>query len=179
MMSKTNNFVFIVLHIIAWLIFVGLSVEAGGYVVNFFFSVYKPELIPNLYQKLDITNLYSNSPLAFFGLYGFILFVSILKACLFYTVVILMHKINMEKPFSSLVASKISRISVITVTIGLMSYIALQISKNLSHHGLETGAIYEIWADSKAFILMGAVIYIIATIFKKGMELQNENDLTV
>jgi len=26
---------------------------------------------------------------------------------------------------------------------------------------------------------MGAVIYIIATIFKKGIDIQNENDLTV
>ena len=29
------------------------------------------------------------------------------------------------------------------------------------------------------FILMGAVIYIIATIFKKGVDIQNENDLTI
>ena len=37
----------------------------------------------------------------------------------------------------------------------------------------------QFWADSQAFILMAAVIYIIATIFKKGVEIQNENDLTV
>ena len=37
----------------------------------------------------------------------------------------------------------------------------------------------QFWADSQAFILMGAVIYIIATIFKKGVDIQNENDLMV
>ncbi len=91
-MSKTNNFVFKALHIVAWLIFVGLCIEAGGLIVNFIFSLYKPEFIPNLYQKLDLTEMYK---------------------------------------------------------------------------------------DSQTFILMGAVIYIIATIFKKGVDIQNENDLTV
>jgi hypothetical protein len=37
----------------------------------------------------------------------------------------------------------------------------------------------QFWEDSQAFILMAAVVYIIATIFKKGVEIQNENDLTV
>ena len=51
-MSKRNNFVFIGLHIIAWVIFVGLCVEAGGLIVNFIFSLYKPEFIQNLLKVL-------------------------------------------------------------------------------------------------------------------------------
>ena len=57
-MSKTNNFVFWGLYTVAWLIFVGLSIEAGGLIVNFFFSLYKPEFVQNLYQKLDLTEIY-------------------------------------------------------------------------------------------------------------------------
>ncbi|MBN2666855.1 MAG: DUF2975 domain-containing protein [Bacteroidales bacterium] len=37
----------------------------------------------------------------------------------------------------------------------------------------------QFWVDSQAFILMAAVVYVIATIFKKGLEIQNENDLTI
>ena len=37
-MTKTNNFVFKALYIIAWLIFVGLSIEAGGLLVSIFLS---------------------------------------------------------------------------------------------------------------------------------------------
>jgi uncharacterized membrane protein YedE/YeeE len=47
------------------------------------------------------------------------------------------------------------------------------------HHGFVTDSLNKFWADSQAFILMGAVIYIIAIIFKKGVAIQNENDLTV
>ncbi|MBK7097508.1 MAG: DUF2975 domain-containing protein [Sphingobacteriales bacterium] len=178
-MSKTNNFVFIVLHVVAWLIFVGLSIEAGGLIVNFFFSLYKPEFVQILYQKLDLIQMYKESKLSFFGIYSFILIISILKAVLFYTVVILMHKINLSKPFSTYVSRQISRISYYTLSIGLLSYIAKELTKDLIHYGFDTDNLNQFWADSQAFILMGAVIYIIATIFKKGVDIQNENDLTV
>jgi len=178
-MSKTNNFVFWSLYIVAWVIFVGLSIEAGGLVVNFFFSLYKPEFVQNLYQKLDLTEMYNDSRLAFFGIYSFILIVSILKACLFYIVIRLMHKMDLSKPFSTFVAKQFSQISYYTLSIGLLSYIARELAKNLTHYGFVTDNLNQFWADSQAFILMGAVIYIIATIFKKGVDIQNENDLTV
>ena len=178
-MSKTNNFVFWGLYIVAWLIFVGLSIEAGGLIVNFFFSLYKPEFVQNLYEKLDLSEIYKSSRLAFFGIYSFILTISILKAFLFYIVIRLMQKMDLSKPFSTFVATQIKLISYYTLSIGLLSSIASQLARNLMHHGFVTDNLNRFWTDGQAFILMGAVIYIIATIFKKGVDLQNENDLTV
>jgi hypothetical protein len=175
---KTAN-VFRILHIVAWVIFVGLCVEAGGLLVNFFFSLYKPEFIQNLYQKLDLTEMYHRSNGAFFGMYGFILVISILKAYLFYIVVILMHKMDLSKPFNTFVAKQISKIGYATFSIGILSYIAGQTAKGLQRLGFVIDNLNQFWVDSQAFILMGAVIYIIATIFKKGVEIQTENDLTV
>jgi hypothetical protein len=178
-MSKTNNFVFWSLYIVAWLIFVGLSIEAGALVVNFFFSLYKPEFVQNLYQKLDLSEMHKASRSVYFGIYSFILAISILKAWLFYIVINLMHKMDLTKPFNTFVARQISRISYYTLIIGLLGYIARQFANNLMHHGYVTDSLIQFWPDSQAFILMGAVIYIIATIFKKGVDIQNENDLTV
>lgn len=178
-MSKTNNFVFKALLIIAWIIFVGLCIEAGGLVVNFFFSLFKPEFVPKLYQKLDLTPLYEKSAAAFLGSYGFILAIALLKAGLFYLVTRLMHKLDLSKPFSPFVARQISLISYCTLLIGLFSYIARQVTKGLTHYGYRIDNLNQFWEDSQAFILMGAVIYIIATIFKKGIEIQTENDFTV
>ena len=178
-MSKTNNFVFWVLHIVAWLIFVGLSIEAGGLIVNFIFSLCNPEFIPNLYQKLDLIQMYKSNSMAFFGVYSFILIISILKAVLFYTVIILMLKMDLSKPFSTFVARQISQISYYTLSIGLLSYIARQLVKNLTHYGYAIDNLNQFWVDSEAFIVMGAVVYIIAIIFKKGVEIQTENELTV
>ena len=103
-MSQTNNFVFKGLHIVAWVIFVGLCIEAGGLIVNFIFSIYKPEFVQNLYQKLDLSEMYKRSKLAFFGMYSFILFISLLKAYLFYMVIRLLSKLNLSKPFNGFVS---------------------------------------------------------------------------
>lgn len=178
-MPKRNNFVFKGLHIIAWIIFVGLCIEAGGLIVNFVFSIYKPEFVQRLYQKLDLSDMYNRGKWAFFSMYSFILIVTLLKACLFYIVVRLMHKIDLSNPFNSFVSEQITKVSYCTFSIGILSHIARQAAKNVQHHGFAIDNLNQFWADSQAFILMAAVIYVIATIFKKGVEMQNEIDLTV
>ena len=178
-MSKGNNIVFNGLKIVAWVIFVGLCIEAGGLIVNFIFSLYKPEFVQNLYQKLDLSDMYERSKWVFFGMYSFILVISILKAYLFYVVIRLTSNFNLSKPFNSFVSQQISQISYFTLSIGLLSFLARQTANNLLHRGFEINTLNQFWVDSQAFILMGAVIYVIATIFSKGVEIQNENDLTV
>jgi hypothetical protein len=178
-MSKRNKFVFIALQIVAWVIFVGLCIEAGALIVNFILSLFKPEIVHNLYQKLDLSQMYNLNKWVFFSMYSFILFISILKACLFYVVIRLLLKLDLTRPFNSYVAYQIKTLSYFTLSIGLISYIAREIAKSIQHYGFEIEALNQFWADSQAYILMAAVIYVIATIFSRGVEMQNENDLTV
>ncbi len=177
-MKKFNNIVFTALYIISWVIFVGLSIEAGGLIVNFVFSIFKPEFVGNLYQKLDLSKMYQQSKWVFYGIFSFVLFIAVLKAMLFYSLIDLLNKIDLAKPFSNFVSQKIIQISYYTFSIGIFSHIAKELTKYLSHH-FEIDKLNQFWEDSGAFILMSAVVYIIAAIFKKGIEIQNENDLTV
>jgi hypothetical protein len=174
-----TRFIFQVLHVIAWIFFVGLCIEAGGIIVNFIFSIYNPEFVSKLYQKLDLSELYNRSKWIFFSMYSFIIVIALLKVLLFYTVIMLLLKLDLSKPFSSFVSTQISQISYYTLSIGIMCLIAAQSTKNLDHHGYLVERLYQFWNDGQAFILMSAVVYVISTIFKKGVELQNENDLTV
>lgn len=178
-MSNNNNFVFKALHVIAWVIFVGLCIEAGALIVNFIYSLFKPEVVGNLYQKLDLSKMYQRSNLVYFGVYGFILAIAILKAVLFYVVIELLQKLDLAKPFSPFAAGKIKDISYYTFSIGMISYIAKEVTKNLVHHGYEPDKLNHFWEDAQAFILMAGIVFVIAQIFQKGIELQNENDLTV
>ena len=178
-MKKTNTFVFISVKIVAWLIFVGLCIEAGALIVNFVYSIFKPEIVGKLYQKLDLQEMYQLSKWVFFSMFSFVLVVSLLKAYLFYLVILLVTKFDLSKPFNEFVSEKISQISYFTFSIGFVSYIARQTGKNITNKGIDTQMLNQFWVDSQAFILMSAVIYIIAIIFKKGIDLQNENDLTV
>lgn len=174
-----NNLIFTILHVIAWLIFVALCIEAGALIVNFVFSVFKPEVVGNLYQKLDLSILYKQSQLVFYGMYSFVLFISVLKALLFYVVIELLLKLDLTSPFSSFVSNKISKISHYVFSIGILSFIARQIANSLQLQGYQIDKLSQFWVDSSAFILMSAIIYIISVIFKRGIEIQTENELTV
>ena len=44
-MSQGNNLVFKGLRIVVWIIFIGLSIEAGGLIINFILSLVKPDLV--------------------------------------------------------------------------------------------------------------------------------------
>lgn len=178
-MSTANNVIFKVLLVVAWLIFIGLSIEAGGLIVNFIVSLVNPSFVPNLYQKLDLTYIYKDSPFPFYGIYSFILTLAILKCVLFYIVVRMMHKMDLSKPFDTYVSRQISLISYYALSVGFISYMAKEVTRNLAHHGYDIASLNPFWGDSEAYVFMGAVVYIIATIFKKGVELQNENELTV
>jgi hypothetical protein len=178
-MSNANKYVFYGLRVVAWIIFIGLCIEAGALLVNFVISIYNPEIVSRLYEKLDLSELFAYSENAYYGVYSFILAVALLKAYLFYVVIELVSKLSLSKPFSDYVADKINKISYYTFSIGLISYIGKETAKHFGHRGIELDALNKFWADSEAFILMAAVIYVIAQIFKRGIEIQNENDLTI
>ncbi len=178
-MNKKTGFVIKFLQIVAWIIFVGLCIETGALVVNFMYSLFNPLVLKNLYNKLDLSAMYEQSQFVFFLTYGFILSISFLKAFLFYEVIKLIGKLDLQMPFSVFVSNQISRIRTVTFTIGLLSIIATKVVHNFSEKGFDVNQLNEYWTDGKAFILMSAVLIIIATIFKRGIELQSENDLMV
>lgn len=178
-MLKQTNFVFKGLTIVSWIIFVGLCIEAGAMIVNFIFSLYNPEFVSKLYQKLDLSEMYQQSKKVYYWMYSFVLVLSILKSILFYIVISLLWTIDMSKPFSSFVSKHISQISYFTFSIGIVSFIAKTSANKLQNQGFEMDILQQFWCDSQAYILMSAVVYVISSIFKKGVEMQIENDLTV
>ena len=178
-MTIKSEWVFKGLQVIAWIIFVALCIEAGALLVNFVYSIFKPAVIGHLYQKLDLTGIYARSEWAFYSVYSLILAIALLKAVLFYLVIVLTGKFNLEKPFSEVIAQQILRISYFIFSIGLLSYIARETINGLVKRGWEMQSLDSFWNDSQAFMMMAAIVYIIAHIFSKGVELQTENDLTV
>lgn len=178
-MSKTDYTLFIVLQVFAWIIFVALCIEAGGLLVNFAFSLFGPEMLPKLYNKLDLTGVFTRNSSAFYGLYSFILVIAFLKAALFYEVIKLTQTLKLDHPFTLTVARQIAKISYFTLSIGLLSFMGRQFAKQVERSGITTSGLEVFWHDSQAFVLMAAVIYVISAIFKRGVELQDEHDLTV
>lgn len=178
-MSIKNKWVFTCLQIISWIIFVGVTIEAAALLVNFVFSLFKPEMVGRLYEKLDLSAVYAQSKWSYFQLYSLVLFIAFLKAMLFYQVIKLVTKFDWSKPFSNAVSQRITKISHYTWLVGLASFVARATTKRLDHLDYNLDQLDRFWEDTGAFLTMGAVVYVIAIIFAKGVELQTENDLTV
>lgn len=178
-MLPKGHVVFKGLTILAWVIFVGLCVDAGGLIVNCVVSVFAPDSVQYLYQKLDLTEVYGHSKLTFMIIYTFILAIAFFKSYLFYVVIQLLSKLDLQNPFNVRVSKQILLISYLTFAIGIGSYSAKQIVQLISSYEQTVQALDQFWVDSQAFIMMAAVIYVVATIFNHGVQLQHENDLTV
>lgn len=178
-MSKKNNFIWKAIQTICWLIFAGYSVQTGALMFNFVYSLFNPVATHNLHLGLDLSQLYSNSQLVYVFVFVLIIVISALKAFVFFIVLKLFKKLNLVKPFSENVSSIISKITYYAFAIGIISIISQQLIQRLIQKGFNVGVVERYWNDGGTYLMMSAILFVIALIFQKGIELQNENDLTV
>jgi hypothetical protein len=87
--------------------------------------------------------------------------------------------LNIEAPFSLAIAKIIEKISYEAFSIAIISVVANQYAKKLIQEGYEISETNVYWNDTAAFLMMAAIVYVIAQIFNRGIELQQENDLTI
>ena len=178
-MSKKNDAILKVLNVVSWIIFIGLCIEAGALIFNFILTLFKPIATQNIYKGLNLSEMYENKFPHFVAMMSFAVVLSVLKAYLFYLVVKIFMKLNLVKPFTVEIAKLIEKISFEAFAIAIVSIIAHEYTKRLIQSGYEVSQIEKYWNDTAAFLMMAAIIYVISQIFSKGIELQNENDLTV
>jgi len=178
-MSPKTDLVIKFLQVISWIIFIGLSILAGTLLFNFVFVQFNPFGTKNLYMGLDLSELFQQDEVLFTILFGLAIGVTTLKAISFYHITRIFEKLTLVKPFSEAMYQLISKISSFILLTGILGALSHQFSKGLEKRGYEVTAANQFWDDYSAFLMMAAVVFVIAQIFKKGLELQSENDLTV
>ncbi|MBA4250407.1 MAG: DUF2975 domain-containing protein [Chlorobiaceae bacterium] len=178
-MSKRNNFIWKGIQVICWLIFLGYCIQTGALLFNFIFSLFKPIATHNLHLGLDLSELYDKSISNYTLVFALIIAISALKAYVFFIALKLFKSLNLVKPFSENVSAIITKITYLTFSIGIISIIAQELVSRLSEKGYNCGLAERYWDDGGAYLAMTAILFAIALIFNKGIELQKENDLTV
>lgn len=182
MQSKTN-FLLKMLHIVSWILFIGLCIEAGGYLVNGFMVLFvNSNIAQNFWGKVNLGDLYHFNVSYFIMLVCIIIITAVLKAILFYRIVKLFHdkKINLSQPFNTSMGRSIFNMSYLTLGIGMFSYIGAKYVAGFSNQGIKLPELQSLkLAGSDVWLFMGFTLLVFANIFKKGIEIQNENQLTV
>ncbi|MOA10052.1 hypothetical protein D3C78_1299230 [compost metagenome] len=108
-----------------------------------------------------------------------IAFLSGLKAYIFYFIINIFLKINFVHPFSKEIASLIDKISYTALLCGIVGIMTDSYTEWLTKNGVELSAVQKYLGGTSEFLFLAAVVFLIAQIFKKGIELQSENELTI
>jgi hypothetical protein len=179
-MKSNTKLVLKVLHVVFWILFIGICIKTGAIVTSFFVSLFiNPEGAKNLYMGLDLANLYYFDRQQYISFVSLIIFLWCLKAYIFYMVIRIFLKINMMNPFSTEVSLIISRISYVAIIIGAGTLVANGYCDWLIKKGVGLPDLQAYLGGAVEFLLLGAIIFMISQVFKRGIEIQSENELTV
>jgi hypothetical protein len=182
-MKTTLPYSFKLLHVVSWILFVGLAIDAGGYLTNMLYTLFvNPACATGFWGYLDVSDLYAYNVNLFGCFTVLLLVVSLLKTILFYQTLSLFHqkKINPSKPFNESLKKYLFQFAYIALGIGLCCYAGKSLTYWLTQQGVSMPALEKLKFDgSDVWLFMGITLLVFAQLFTKGIELQSENDLTV
>lgn len=171
------------LYVLSWIIFIGVCIEAGGYIFNALFTFFiNPEAAKSSWDGINLSELYQFDPGYFLVVSFFMIIVAVMKALMFYLIVKVLHdkKLDMSQPFNQEVGTFIFKLSYLALGIGLFSYWGNKNCKWLMTKGVAMPDIqYLNLGGADVWLFMAVILFVIAHIFKRGIEIQTENELTV
>lgn len=182
-MSRKTNFVFKVLQVVSWIIFVGLCIQAGGFIFNTVFTLLlNPAGASKFWTEVDLAALYHFNQSHYVTLTVLMCIVAVLKAILFYHIVLVFHskKIDLARPFNHSLKKFIDLVATISCGIGLFSLLGAGFTKNLIEDGLQMPNVADLsFGGGDVWWFTSVILLVIGQIIKKGIEMQQENELTI
>lgn len=178
-MIKTTNTLLWIIQVISTVTFFGLCLQAAGLIFFSFYYMINPENSADMILGKDMADLFGLVKMDFAILFGLTLSIPVLKAFAFYYTIKIFSTLNLVKPFSEEIAILFSRISYLILGVAILGTIAFRYSEWLKVKGIELDQLERWWDDSNAYLLVGCILFVIAQVFKKGLEIQSENELTV
>ena len=182
MQITTKQFLTFLL-VLAWIIFLGLCVVAGGIVFNTIFWLVKDgNGHLNFWEGADFTSLYHYDKGHFMVQTLLMSIVAILKALMFYFIVRLAYnkKVSLSQPFNRNTQLFIFRVSYLTLLIGLFSNGGSNYGKWLAEKGIAMPDVQQLYFNgADIWLFMSVTLFVIGHLFKRGIDIQSENELTV
>jgi len=174
MKSKTET-ILIVLNTLVWIVFVGLMVETGAILISFIISLVKPEDAKNLYKDVDLLELRRSGIVAYFFLVSVLIGLTAVKSFSAYLVLKILTQIKLENPFKIEIAQLMEKISYYILAVWVVSILLKMTIEIL----VQKHFLLRISSESGEYLFLAGIIFIFAQVFKKGIEIQSENELTV
>jgi hypothetical protein len=182
-MTISTTLILKILLVLSCIIFVGLCIEAGGFIFSAFYTlVINPVNAAYFWEKNDLSSLYKYDPGHFFAEALLISIAAVLKVCMFYLIVKILNdkKLNISQPFNKEVRLFIIKMSCLAFGIGLFTNWGVKYTEWLVKQGVKMpDTLHLRLGGADVWLFMSVILFIIAQIFKRGIEIQAENELTV
>ena len=177
MKSKTET-ILTVSKILAFMGMVWYSILWGSRLTTLVASFINPEWAKRTYDvDLTLFSIREHN----IGYYVFAMCLTIavfaLKAIIWYVVFALLSKLKLQTPFSVEVEKKLERIAYLMLGVWIVGTIFWKTC--LYYVSTDTGIRLAMNSSESEYLFMAAMIYIISQVFKRGIEIQEENQLTV
>ena len=163
------------MRIVSWVIFVGLLIQTGTYLVKYLLNLAEPDKAILTFDRIDVSAIleysfmdYSVQVLMAVASFG-------INALIWYQLIKVFSELDINNPFGIDLVKKLEMISYILAGSAAISFFYNMHTEIIMLHidgfyGLEV---------PNTSILIAVVVYIISQIFRRGVEIQNENKLTV
>src|ERR1700759_1524370 len=173
-MKITTNQILKILHVVSWIIFVGVCIEAGGCIFSAFYTlVINPVNASTFWAGNDLSGLYKFDPGHFFAETLLISIPQVMKAYMFYLIVKILNenKLDLSQPFSADVRFFMIKVSRLSLGIGFFSECGVKYTGWLVTKGIKMPDTQQLHLGGPdVWLFMGITLYVIAQIFKKGIE---------
>lgn len=179
----TTRQVLLVLQILSWIIFVGVSIEAGGYLFNIVYtSVYRPEVAAHFWGGIDLSAVFAYDKGQFIVITSIMALVALLKATLMYQIVAMLaaNRLDMDQPFTNALRKFIALMAYMALAIGFFSNYGANYRQWLLEKQIAMPELQQMnLGGGDVWFFMAVILFVIAQIVKRGIEIQNENNLTI
>ena len=172
-----------ILLVLSWILFVGICIEAGGCIFSAFYTlIINPVNAAHFWEGNDLSALYNYDPGHFLAETLLISIASVMKACLFYFIVKILNekKLNMSQPFNNEMRRFMMKACWLSFGIGLFTLAGVRYTEWLTKMGVKMPDTQHLHLGGPdVWLFMAVTLFVIAQIFKRGIEIQSENELTV
>lgn len=163
-----------IMHVFAWIAFIGLSIKAGAIIISYLVSLGNEEASKVLYEGMNLVAYKQNSLVHYSIIVWYRVIQFSLQAYIAFLVVRLLSNLNINRPFN-LNALKAMQ----TISYSLLLMWAIVVAHNIHVGILEASTGIKATLLSSEFIYIAGIVYVFSLLFKRGLELQSENDLTI
>lgn len=175
-MTLTNSTILKVMHVLFWIVFIGLCIQTGALITSFLVSLFvSANGAKDLYLGLNLYALYEFSRVDYIFMASLVIALSAQKAYIAFLIVKFFLKFKLAKPFGQELTALFLRISYTALGTGVLAMIAEGYAHRFTKQGIDVPVE---WSGNE-ILFFGGVIYLLALVYQKGTELQQENDLTV